>query len=248
MIKLAIIGYGKMGKLIEKLAPQNNFEVVSIIDPQLKNEISVENLKDAEVCIEFSTPQAVFSNIEKLALLQKNMVIGTTGWNDKIPQAEKLAAKNKIGIVYGSNFSVGMNAFFEVVEFAAQLFDNLPDYDVFGLEMHHRRKVDSPSGTAKILAEIIMQHMKDKKRPLFDRINRKIETDELHFASIRSGNIPGIHTVGFDSEADTIELKHTVRNREGLALGALKAAKWINGKTGFFNFRGIFREIIQREK
>ncbi|OQX70567.1 MAG: 4-hydroxy-tetrahydrodipicolinate reductase [Candidatus Cloacimonas sp. 4484_275] len=207
-----------------------------------------KTLRDADVCIEFTNPQAAFSNIKKIAVLGKNMVIGTTGWDEYLTEAENLAAENKVGIVYGSNFSIGMNAFFEITEFAANLFDKLTEYDVFGFELHHNRKVDSPSGTAKILSEIVLKNMERKNRFQFDRVNRKIEADEFHFASIRAGNIPGIHTVGFDSEADTIELKHTVRNREGLALGALKAAEWINGKTGFFNFRDIFRKMVLQEK
>ncbi|MBT4333854.1 MAG: 4-hydroxy-tetrahydrodipicolinate reductase, partial [Candidatus Cloacimonetes bacterium] len=148
------------------------------------------------------------------------------------------------GFIYGSNFSVGMNLFFSIIESAAKLMNKAEDYDLFGLEMHHNKKKDSPSGTAKVLSEIILQNIDRKTKVQYDKLDRKIEQDELHFTSVRSGNIPGTHSISFDSEADTIELKHTARNRNGLALGAIKAAKWINNKTGFYNFTDNLNKII----
>ena len=244
MIKLAIIGYGQMGKLIEQLASEHNFEVVSIIDPLLGNDISEESLSGAEVCIEFTTPDAAFTNIRKICELGKNLVVGTTGWLDKLNAVQKLIQQNKVGMVYGSNFSLGMNLFFQMVNSTTKLMNKIENYDVFGLELHHKKKKDSPSGTAKILADIILKNIDNKTSVQFEKLDRKIEKSEFHFGSIRAGNIPGTHLIGFDSAADTIELKHTARNRKGLALGALKAAEWITKRKGLYNFTEYFLEII----
>lgn len=243
-MKIAIIGYGQMGKLIEQLAKADNIEISAIIDPTLGNEISEKSLNNADVCIDFTIPSVAISNAEKIAKLGKNIVIGTTGWLENIEKMKQIAAENSIGIIYGSNFSVGMNTFFHIVENAAQLLNSLENYDAFGYEMHHNKKQDSPSGTAKTLSDIILKNIDRKTKAQFDKLDRKIESDEFHLASIRSGNIPGTHVIGFDSSADTIELKHTARNREGFAFGALKAADWINDKTGLYNFKDIFFEML----
>lgn len=243
MKKLAIIGYGQMGKMIEQFAPQYDFEVVSIIDILPENSKSPEKLDSADVCIEFTTPGSTFENIKKLVNLEKNIVVGTTGWFDKLTEVEKLVCSKNTGLVYGSNFSLGMNLFFQLIESATKQMNPIKDYDVFGLEYHHKLKKDSPSGTANILSEIVLKNTDHKKKTVFEKLDRQIEKDEFHFASVRGGNIPGTHLIGFDSEADSIELKHTVRNRTGLAIGALLAAKWICDKKGFYNFSDFFLEI-----
>ena len=244
MLKIALIGYGQMGKLIKQLAPQNGCEIVTIIDPLLGNEITAETVADADVCIEFSTPNTAFDNIKKLIELGKNVVTGTTGWYDELDKIKLMVEKKGTGFIYGSNFSVGMNLFFSIIESTAKLMNKAEDYDLYGLEMHHNKKKDSPSGTAKVLSEIILKNIDRKTLTQYDKLDRKIEEDEFHFASIRSGDIPGMHSINFDSDADTIELKHTARNRNGLAMGAIKAAKWINNKTGFYNFTDKLNEII----
>ncbi len=244
MLKIALIGYGQMGRLIEQLAPQNDYEIVSIIDPILGNKITANTVKEADVCIEFSTPKTAFENIRKLIELNKNIVTGTTGWYSELDKIKLLVEQRGTGFIYGSNFSIGMNLFFSIIESASKLMNNAEDYDLFGLEMHHNKKKDSPSGTAKVLSEIILQNIDRKTMLQYNKLDRKIEQSEFHFASIRSGNIPGTHSISFDSGADTIELKHTARNRNGLAIGAIKAAKWINNKTGFYNFTDELSEII----
>ena len=244
MLKIALIGYGQMGKLIEQIAQNNDCEIVAIIDPLLGNEITTKTITDADVCIEFSTPDAAFGNIKKLIELGKNVVSGTTGWYDKLDKIKLMVEKKGTGFIYGSNFSVGMNLFFSIIESTAKLMNQAEDYDLFGLEVHHKHKKDSPSGTAKILSEIILKNIDRKTKVQYEKLNRKIEKDEFHFASIRFGEIPGTHSISFDSEADTIDIKHTARNRNGLALGAIKTAKWINDKTGFYNFTNKLNEII----
>ncbi|MCK5052118.1 MAG: 4-hydroxy-tetrahydrodipicolinate reductase [Candidatus Cloacimonetes bacterium] len=244
MLKIALIGYGQMGKLIEQLALQNNCEIVAIIDPLLGNEITAVTVADADVCIEFSTPDAAFGNLTKLIELGKNVVTGTTGWYDELDKIRLLVEKKSTGFIYGTNFSVGMNLFFSIIENAAKLMNRAEDYDLFGLEMHHNKKKDSPSGTAKVLSDIILKNIDRKTKSQYEKLDRQIEKNEFHFTSVRSGDIPGMHSISFDSETDTIELKHTARNRNGLALGAVKAAKWINNKTGFYNFTDKLNDII----
>lgn len=244
MLRIALIGYGQMGKLLEETAPDCNCQVVSIIDPQLKNDINPETLNSAEVAIDFSLPGAVRENVEKLAPLCPYLVIGTTGWSEQSAAIRNLAIEYNLGIVYGSNFSPGMNHFYLLVEQAARQLGNSPEYDPWGLELHHKLKMDSPSGTARDLADIIISASSAKTEAQYDRVKRPISTEELHFASVRAGHIPGTHVIGFDSEADSIELRHTAHNRRGFALGALQAAHWIKDRPGFFNFRENFREIL----
>lgn len=245
MLKVALIGYGNMGKMIHEMSKSMPMEIVSIIDPiqdGCAREINNVTLKDAEVCIEFSHPSAVFKNIEQVCLHKRNLVVGTTGWFDRLPDLKQMVIKAQNGVLYGANLSIGMNLFYEVVANAAKLFAEYDEYDVYGLELHHRNKADSPSGTAKELGNILLKELKSKSKLQLDRVDGKINTDELHFTSVRAGFIPGTHTIGFDSEADTIELTHRARNRRGFALGALKAAIWLNGKKGLYTFQDFIRE------
>jgi 4-hydroxy-tetrahydrodipicolinate reductase len=244
MLKIALIGYGRMGQLLEELAPQNNCKIVAKIDPQLGNEITANNLQDAEVCIDFSTPQAAFTNIKKLTELGKTVVVGTTGWQERLTEVKKMVMEADTGLVFGSNFSVGMNLFFRINEATAQLMNEVEAYDVLGYEMHHNHKQDSPSGTALKLANILLDNISRKKKLQLDRVQRKIVADELHFASLRGGDIPGTHSVIYDSVADSIELKHSARNRQGFALGALKAALWIKDKQGCYDFSEVFLQLL----
>ncbi|MDP2172584.1 MAG: 4-hydroxy-tetrahydrodipicolinate reductase [Candidatus Cloacimonadaceae bacterium] len=245
--QIAIVGYGKMGKMIHSLAESMECNVSSIIDPHQDvqfDAITEESVRGADVCLDFSHPSAVLENVRQLAKLGKSMVIGTTGWNEHHSEVRALAEEYKIGIVFGANFSIGMNLFTRIVEQAAALFDPFAAYDVFGYELHHNQKADSPSGTAIQLARAIISHSSRKNKAVYEKLDRRIEEDELHFASVRGGRIPGTHTVGFDSEADTVELVHRVRNRSCFALGALQAAKWISGRKGFYSFNQMMEDIL----
>lgn len=247
MIRLAIIGYGKMGKMIKQLAESYEMEVVSIIDPNIEEydlPICKESLNGAEVCIDFTAPDVAFTNIKNILEAGSKAVIGTTGWFNHIAEIEKLVSQKELGIIYGSNFSVGMNIFYMITRFSAQCFNKLPQYDVFGLEKHHKQKVDSPSGTAKELAKILIKEIDRKSNVVYECLDRAPFSVEMHFASVRGGNVPGTHEINFDSEADTITLSHTARNREGFAHGALLAAQWLADKNGCFDFKDIFEEII----
>lgn len=244
MMKLALIGYGRMGHLLESMAEQYGFAVCAHIDPALGVELSEDALGGADVVIEFSTPATAAENLRQCLGWGIPVVCGTTGWFQQLPAITTVAEETQTGLIYGSNFSVGMNLFFDIVRQAAQLMHQFEDYDAYGLELHHNRKKDSPSGTARVLTDIMLQHSR-KRVAQFDRLERRPETDEFHFASVRAGDIPGTHIIGFDSVADSIELKHTARNRAGFASGALLAAKWLIGRRGVYEFTTLFKELIQ---
>ena len=248
-MKISLIGYGKMGKEIERIAKLKGIEIVSIIDP---SDISVKNkkitkasLNNVDVAIDFTTPDVAIGNLKLVSSLGKNMVMGTSAWYDKVEEAKAIVKKNNIGFIYGPNFSIGVNIYMKIVEESTKLFDKAKDYDVFVYEEHHNQKVDAPSGTAKNISDIVLKNMKRKKNAVYDRVNRKILPSELQVASVRAGNIPGTHVLGFDSEADTIEVKHTARNRSGFALGALQAAAWIKNKKGFYTFDDLMKDFFR---
>jgi 4-hydroxy-tetrahydrodipicolinate reductase len=247
--RLAIIGYGKMGKLVHKHAKERGYEVNAIIDPSeadaTHKEVTKESLEKIDVCIEFSNAEAIFDNVRKISELQKNHVVASTGWYEDIDVVKEIVKKNNTGLIWASNFSLGVNLFFKIVEDASKLVNNLEDYDIFGYELHHNRKADSPSGTAKTLSKILLDNIDRKTKLVEDKIDRKINKEELHFASIRGGDIPGTHVVGFDSTADTIELKHTARNRDGFAIGSILAADWLKEKKGFFDIKDMMKDIIK---
>ena len=248
MIKIALIGYGKMGHIIENMAKERGHEVKAIIDPnsdKAEKEINKNTLKDVDVCIDFSHPDAVIGNVKKIASLKKNIVVGTTGWYDKMVEVKKIVEENGIGLIWSGNFSIGVNAFFKIIENSAKIFNNLEDYDILATEFHHKHKADSPSGTAKMMGDILIKDIKRKDKLVFDKLDKKIEDNELHIASVRGGSIPGIHSVIFDSPQDTIELKHTARSREGFATGAVMAAEFIKDKKGFYNINDLMGNIIK---
>jgi 4-hydroxy-tetrahydrodipicolinate reductase len=245
MKKLSLIGYGQMGKMIEEMAADYGFDVVSRIDPQLGNSICGQDMNGAEIAIEFTQPEAAYANICRCVELGIKVVSGTTGWQEHLPELKELVSDHKGSVVYGSNFSIGMNIFYEIVRKAARIMEDFSDYDVYGYELHHKYKKDSPSGTAKNLADILLEELTAKQKAVFECLQRPIAKDELHFASVRGGEIPGEHRIGFDSAYDSIELRHTARNRKGLAAGALLAASWLvkqqDSRQGVFEFSEVMR-------
>jgi 4-hydroxy-tetrahydrodipicolinate reductase len=231
-MKIALIGYGAMGKLIETLLKNDNHEVAVIIDEtdaNLSADELAEKLKVAEVAIDFSTAEAVLRNVEACMIADVALVEGTTGWNSEVETVRKLVEKHNGAFVFGANFSVGVNLFYRIVSNAAELFSKFSDYETFIEERHHSRKKDAPSGTALKLKDLVSKHI----------------TQDFSVAATRAGNIPGTHIVGFDGTADTIELTHTARSRQGFASGSIVAAKWIVGKKGFWEFTEVMDEIIK---
>jgi 4-hydroxy-tetrahydrodipicolinate reductase len=225
-MKLALLGYGKMGRMVEQAAARDGIEVVAILDPISGSRGS---LGDADVCVDFTEPSAVIENIKAVAAARVAMVVGTTGWYDQLEEARGLVEASSIGFVYGSNFSVGVNLMFKVTQYAAELFSRFPSHDPFIEEAHHKFKKDAPSGTAVFL-----------KRIVESQYNRDVPT-----SSTRAGYIPGKHIVGFDSEADTLTIAHTARSRAGFVDGALLAARWIAGRKGFYEFSEIIEEHLR---
>jgi 4-hydroxy-tetrahydrodipicolinate reductase len=222
MRKLAIVGYGKMGKLIEQFAPEYDFEVALKLD-EFNNAnfegIRADNFTGVDAAIDFSIPNAVVPNAEKIAALGVNLVIGTTGWQEQSAAVRRAVEANHTGLVWSPNFSIGVNAFFKLVSEAARLLADEPQYGAWAWEIHHSTKKDAPSGTLLKLVE---------------KMKEAGYTRAIDVGSNRSGAHPGTHEIGFDSAADTITLRHTARSREGFARGALKAAQWIIGKKGFY--------------
>jgi 4-hydroxy-tetrahydrodipicolinate reductase len=227
MHNLAIVGYGKMGKLVETLAPQYDFHVVLKLD-EFNNAagegITAENFRGVDVAIDFSIPAAVSQNVEGISALGINMVIGTTGWQEQAGAVKAAVEKSRTGLIWSPNFSIGVNAFFRLVQEAARLLAAEPEYGSWAWEIHHHTKKDAPSGTLLKLVE-------EMKKAGYSRT--------IDVSSNRAGAHPGTHEIGFDSAADTITLRHTARSREGFARGALKAAKWVVGKKGFYEFSEI---------
>ncbi len=248
VMKAIILGYGKMGREVEAVLSQKKHEVAARID-SIIGEADARTLTQdlavkADVVIEFALAESIAERILLYTRYNIPAVIATTGWNNQLAQIKKIVQDSSIGVVYGSNFSVGMNIFFELIKEATKIVNRFPEYDMLAYEIHHKRKKDSPSGTAKSIGSLILEEHIQKDTLVTDKLDRAIESNELHFASVRGGYVPGIHTVMFDSAADTIELTHNARNRSGFAVGAVLAAEWIIGKKGFFEFKDIFHQML----
>ncbi len=245
-MNIALIGYGKMGKEIETLAGERKIAVKKIftIENNLRAmAITPAALKDVDVCIDFSAPAAVVENINAVADCGKNIVVGTTGWYDKLKDVEKTVREKKIGLLYSPNFSLGMNIFHHILSSAAHIIDRFDSYDVAIHETHHRGKADSPSGTALAIGQIFLQHVRRKKGMLHETAHSPIKPDQIHVTSSRVGSIVGVHRVYLDSDADTIEMIHTAKSRSGFALGALIGAEWIKGKKGIYTMKDVITSL-----
>lgn len=246
-MKIALIGYGKMGRAIEEIVSgSKSHQIVSVSYKNKERQLDIQGIKKADVVIDFTSPEVILSNIISVIEIDKPMVVGTTGWYDKLDEVEKLVLKNGGSLIYGQNFSIGANLFFAIVDYSSKLVSKYQDYDVFGFETHHAGKKDSPSGTARKLSEIIIRNSPRKKTAHFEKLDRQIEDHELHFASIRGGRNFGMHEIVFDSPADEIRLTHQAWGRRGFALGAIQAGEFIKNKKGFYNFGEIFGNQIKK--
>lgn len=237
MYRLAIVGYGKMGQLIETLANQHGFEVCSIIDPSLKNSITKQNLNNADVAVEFSTPQAALSNYMQLFQCGVNVVTGTTGWHHQLNQVVEECQKQKCGLFYASNFSIGMNITFLLNKQLARMTRNLTNYQVEISETHHTNKIDAPSGTAVTLANGIIENSERYKYWSLDPMQKPEST--IAIDAKREGDVIGLHTVIYNSDVDRIQLQHEAYNRQGFALGALEACKYMIKKKGVYTMENL---------
>jgi len=245
-MKIALLGYGKMGKIIEKIATDRKHEIVLKIDFDNLHELTPENLKQADVAIEFTTPSSVISNINVCFEAGVPVVVGTTGWYDKLDEIKQQCEVGSHTLLYATNFSVGVNIFFHINKVLARLMNNYPYYEVQVEEIHHTQKLDSPSGTAITIAEGIIENLDAKKNWANVLVADGKDSDDnvgnsaLLIESYRMDSVPGTHTVIYDSEVDSIEFKHTAHNRNGFALGAVLAAEWLNDNPGFHSINDMF--------
>lgn len=232
-MNIALVGFGAMGTAIKEIAEKRGHTIKSII--HRNDEISAENMKSIDCVIDFSHPDTVLSNIERYCQLHVQAMIGTTGWYEHLDSVETQVRDAGIGLLWSANCSIGVNLYFKMVEYAASLINKFPEYDIWATEIHHNNKVDSPSGTAKKLGDILLNQIERKTEIVEEKLDRRIEPHEIHFSSTRGGPVNFAHTIGFDSAADTISLSHAARNRDGYALGAVLCAEWIADKQGCYS-------------
>jgi 4-hydroxy-tetrahydrodipicolinate reductase len=268
-MNVALVGYGKMGKLLESKALERGHRVIAVVEPYVrdgaaaalsgaplyKTVADADTLEAADVVVEFTRPDGAPDNIMNLARRKCPVVSGTTGWYCRLGEVSAAVKAADSALLWASNFSLGVNIFYRIAVCAAKAFDPFPEYDVGGMETHHNRKADSPSGTAKTLVEKVLAAMTRKKRAAWDTLDGPPPADTIHFPSLRVGSVPGVHSLVFDSSADTIEITHTARGREGFADGALLAAEWLvncpgpgqdagKARTGVFTMDDVLGEIL----
>ena len=236
-MKIALIGYGKMGKTIEQIALQRGHQIVSIIDINNTADFDSEAFRSADVAIEFTTPATALNNYMRCFAANVPVVSGTTGWLDHLDEVKAKCEQEGKTFFYASNFSVGVNIFFALNRYLAKIMNNFPAYDVRMTEVHHIHKLDAPSGTAITLAEGILEHIDRKKRWTLETAE---QPTDLPIHAIREGEVPGIHEIVYESEANTISIKHDAKSRAGFALGAVIAAEFTAGKKGFLGMNDLF--------
>jgi 4-hydroxy-tetrahydrodipicolinate reductase len=262
-----------MGKIIESLALSRGYKIAGALDPfygetktvsgapVFKTFADLDKAGGAaalavDVAVEFTRPDTAAANIKALAERRIPVVVGTTGWLDQLEEVTGAVNKAGSALLWASNFSLGVNLFYRIAEFAAKLADPFPEYDVAGYEVHHNKKVDSPSGTAKTLVEGVLAKMSRKTQVHWDTLEGPPPADTIHFPSLRLGSVPGVHSLIFDSPADTVEITHPARNREGFAAGAIRAAEWLvncpgpgksagAARSGVFTMDDVLEEILK---
>lgn len=237
-MRIALVGYGKMGKAIERIARERGHQIVSIVDINNREEIYSDTFKSADVAIEFTTPATAFDNYLRCFEADLPVVSGTTGWLDRMGEIKEICEKEHKTFFYASNFSIGVNIFFALNNYLAKIMNNFPAYDVRMTEIHHVHKLDAPSGTAITLAEGILANMDRKDRWTVETAE---QSTDLPIHAIREGEVPGIHEIIYESAADTISIKHDAKGREGFALGAVLAAEFTVGKKGFLGMNDLFK-------
>ncbi len=227
-MKIALLGYGKIGRLIEDIATRKGHHIVARFSRQLGTQLS--DLERADLALDFSHASLVEQHVDACLAFQKPLVLGTTGWEEKYAQISQKVQQAQGSCLYAPNFSIGAYLFRQMVDYAAKLVQPFAEYDVGGIESHHRHKADQPSGTAKELTQVILQQMP--------------RAHDFSFSSLRCGHMPGTHSLYFDSPMDTLTLTHQARNREGFAQGALLAAEWLFPRKGFFTFDHLMQDLL----
>lgn len=233
-MKIALLGYGKMGQAIEKIALERGHEIVLKIGSKNKEAASSDNLSNADVVIEFTNPESAFENVSKSLRAGVPVVCGSTGWNNQVAEAQRICTENNTAFLQASNFSIGVNLFFELNKMAAKLMQPHSAYTVSVSETHHTQKLDAPSGTAITIAEQIIAAY-----PQLDSWSLEPNNKQLHISAFRVDEVPGTHVVKYASEIDDIELTHTAHSRAGFAMGAVVAAEYIRNKQGIFSMHDV---------
>ena len=231
-MKIALIGYGKMGKIIERIALERGHEIVSIIDIQNTDDFTSEAFKRAQVAIEFSAPHVALENIRKAFAAGVPVVSGTTGWTEALPELKKEIDNKGYTLFWASNYSLGVGIFAAVNKYLAKIMNHFDNYNVEMTEVHHTQKLDAPSGTAITLAEGVLENL-DRKNSWVKEEQTK--ASEMAIKSLREGQVPGIHTIRYESDVDSIEITHDAKSRDGFALGAVVAAEFTVGKKGLLS-------------
>lgn len=245
-MKLLIVGYGRMGREVERVALDRGHEIAGRIDPTAPDADSttLESFSgSADASIEFAHSDSVVASARVYVELAIPAVVGTTGWEDSRSTVKNIVTQGRGSYLWGANFSVGANLFFALVREAGRIMNAFDSYDAMLSEIHHRGKADSPSGTALEAARRLIEVLDRKTNIVHDLPQRPLEADELHVASLRGGSVPGTHTLSFDSPFDTISVSHTARTRSGFALGSVLAAEWLSGREGFFSIDDFFADI-----
>lgn len=237
-MKIALIGYGKMGKTIERIAKERGHEIVSVIDVDNIDDFDSAAFKSADVAIEFTVPAVALSNYRRAFASGVAVVSGTTGWTAELPALKKEIEAGGKTLFWTSNFSIGVNIFMAVNKYLAAIMNHFPSYNVEMTEVHHTQKLDAPSGTAITLAEGLLENLDRKKAWSMEE---ESNPTDIAIKSIREGQVPGIHTIRYDSNVDFIEIKHELKNRESLAIGAVVAAEFTVGKKGFFGMSDLLK-------
>ncbi len=259
-MNIALVGYGRMGKMIEAAARERGHRIVARVDPMAPEgtafaDVAGADLSAADVAVEFTRPDTAAANIRGLAQKRLPTVVGTTGWLDQLDDITREIQSASSSLLWSANFSLGVNLFYRVAAYAAALADPFAEYDVGGWEAHHNKKADSPSGTARTLVEKVLAGMTRKSVAVYDTLDRPPRPEELHYPSLRVGAVPGTHTLIFDSSADSIEITHTARSREGFARGAVRAAEWLvrcpgpgqaagGPRSGVFTMDDVLAELL----
>lgn len=237
-MKIALIGYGKMGKEIEQILIARGHTIPLIIDLNNTNDLDAAHLQEVDVAIEFTTPSTAYGNVVKCLEAGVPVVCGTTAWLDKLPEVEQLCKEKNGAFFYASNYSIGVNIFFEINRRLAQLMNRFGEYDVTIEETHHTQKKDAPSGTAVTLAEGILENLDRKQKWV---CGTTTVPEELEVVAIRRSVVPGTHTVTYESDVDSLSITHMAKSRRGFALGAVLAAEFLYGKTGIFSMKDLMK-------
>ena len=241
-MQIALVGHGRMNQAVERQATERGHTVAHIL--KTTEDLQAADLSEVDIAMEFSVTEAALKNTRILAEKGISTVSGTTGWTAHMDEARQIVEEHGIGFLWSANFSIGVNMFWKILERACHLANAFEEYDVFAHEFHHNAKQDSPSGTALVTGNLLLEHLKRKDTLVTETLQtRPPQPNELHFSSTRGGSVPGTHLVSLDSPADTIEIRHTARNSDGFARGAVLVSEWLQDKSGFFTMDDFFSEF-----